>query len=117
MIIRTITPEAARERIPFRFFPTMAEMEARRLPTLADLEALLHGAGFTRMRSEVVERHKAVDFQAVLTELQARPSYQALTAEERTHGLAAMREAWQCSAGQVVDPRPTLFMVGRKRGR
>jgi hypothetical protein len=43
-------------------------MEARRLPTRADLEALLGGAGFTRMRSEVVERHKAVDFQAVLTE-------------------------------------------------
>jgi ubiquinone/menaquinone biosynthesis C-methylase UbiE len=117
VIIRTITPEAMRERIPFRFFPTMAEMEVRRLPTLVDLEALLRGAGFTRMRSEVVERHKAVDFQAVHTELQARPSYQALTAEERTHGLVAMREAWQYSAGQVVDPRPTLFMVGRKRGR
>ena len=116
VIIRTITPEATRERIPFRFFPSMAEMEARRLPTRADLEALLGGAGFTRMRSEVVERHKAVDFQAVLTELQARPRYQGLTAEERTHGLAAMREVWQCSAGQVVDPRPTLFMVGRKRG-
>src|SRR4030095_454317 len=76
VIIRTITPEATRERIPFCFFPTMAEMESRRLPALADLEALLPGTGFTCMRSEVVERHKAVDFQAVLTELQARPTYQ-----------------------------------------
>jgi ubiquinone/menaquinone biosynthesis C-methylase UbiE len=113
LIIRTITPEAAQQRIPFRFFPRMAEIEAARLPTSADLEALLTGAGFALVATEVVERHKALDFETVCREAQARPSYRALTPEERTRGMTAMREAWQ-RHGEVVDPRPTLFMVGQK---
>lgn len=117
VIIRTITPEAVRQRMPFRFFPTVAELEATRMPTIAEIEALLMGAGFVMVRTEVVERQKAVDFQAVLTELHDRPSYRALTAEECTQGLAAMREEWQRQAGRVVDPRPTLFMVGQKQER
>jgi ubiquinone/menaquinone biosynthesis C-methylase UbiE len=116
VIIRTITPEAARTRIPFRFFPTVAEIEAVRMPTIADTEGLLSGAGFELVQAEVVQRDKALNFQAVLTEFQKRPSYQALTPEEFTRGMTAMREAWQRSDGRVVDPRPTLFMVGQKRG-
>ena len=96
---------------------TVAELEATRMPTIAEIEALLMGAGFVMVRTEVVERQKAVDFQAVLTELQDRPSYRALTAEECTQSLAAMREEWQRQAGRVVDPRPTLFMVGQKQER
>jgi ubiquinone/menaquinone biosynthesis C-methylase UbiE len=92
LIIRTITPEAAQQRMPSRFFPRMAEIEAARLPTIADLEALLTGAGFTLVETEVVERHKALDFQTVLREVQARPSYRALTAEECTRGMTAMQE-------------------------
>jgi hypothetical protein len=117
VIIRTITLEATRRRIPWRFFPTIAEQEATRMPTLTDLDAWLRDAGCALVQTELVERHKAVDFQAVHTELQARPSYQALTAEERTNGLAAMQGEWQRQQGRVVDPRPTLFMVGQKRGR
>ena len=117
VIIRTITPEAVRRRVPFRFFPTVAAMEATRMPTSAAIEALLGGAGFTLVQTEVVERHKALDFQAVLAEFQERPSARALTSEEFRQGLAAMREEWQRQAGRVVDPRPTLFMVGQKGGR
>jgi ubiquinone/menaquinone biosynthesis C-methylase UbiE len=110
VIIRTVTPEAARIRIPFRFFPTVAEIEAARMPTIADIEALLGGAGFATVQTEVVERHKALDFQAVLKEFQERPSYQALTSEELARGIAAMQEEWQRQKGQGVDPRPTLFI-------
>ena len=116
LIIRTITPEATRQRIPFRFFPRMAEMEAARMPTIADLEVLLTGAGFTIVETEAVERHKALDFQTMLREVQARPSYQALTAEECTRGVTAMQEEWHRHAGVVVDPRPTLCIVGQKQG-
>jgi SAM-dependent methyltransferase len=116
VIIRTITPEAVRRRVPFRFFPTVADIEARRMPTSAAIEALLGGAGLTLLQTEVVERHKALDFQAVLAEFQGRPSACALTPEEFSQGLAAMREEWQRQAGRVVDPRPTLFMVGQKGG-
>jgi ubiquinone/menaquinone biosynthesis C-methylase UbiE len=115
LIIRTITPEATRQRIPFRFFPTVAEIEAKRMPTRAEMGALLSGAGFTRIQTEVVERHRALEFQAVLADFQARPSSRALTAEEFTRGVAAMQEAWQRDEGRVVDPRPTLFMVGQKQ--
>ena len=95
VIIRTITPEAVRRRVPFRFFPTVADMEAMRMPTSSAIEALLGDAGFTMVQTEVVERHKALDFQAVLTEFQERPSARALTSEEFSQGLAAMREEWQ----------------------
>ncbi len=95
----------------------VAAMEATRMPTSAAIEALLGGAGFTLVQTEVVERHKALDFQAVLAEFQERPSARALTSEEFRQGLAAMREEWQRQAGRVVDPRPTLFMVGQKGGR
>jgi ubiquinone/menaquinone biosynthesis C-methylase UbiE len=114
LIIRTITPEATRQRIPFRFFPRMAEMEAARMPTTADLKALLTGAGFTLVATEVVERHKALDFETVRREVQARPSYRALTLEDRAGGMTAMQESWQRHEGPVVDPRPTLFMVAQK---
>jgi ubiquinone/menaquinone biosynthesis C-methylase UbiE len=116
LIIRTITPEAAQQRMPFRFFPRMAEIEAARMPPIADLEALFTGAGFTLVETEVVERHKALDFQTVLREVQARPSYQVLTAEECTRGMMAMQEEWRRHEGPVVDPRPTLFMVGQQQG-
>jgi ubiquinone/menaquinone biosynthesis C-methylase UbiE len=115
LIIRTITPEATQQRIPFRFFPRMAEIEAARLPTIADLEALLIGAGFRIVETEVVERHKSLDFQTVLGEVRARPSYRALTAAEGTRGMTALQEEWQRHEGPVVDPRPTLFMVGQKQ--
>jgi ubiquinone/menaquinone biosynthesis C-methylase UbiE len=106
LIIRTITPEAARQRIPFRFFPTIAEIEATRMPTVADIEASLSGAGFTIMQTEAVERRKALQFQTVLTEFQERPSYRVLRPEELAHGMAALQEEWQRCEGLVIDPRP-----------
>jgi ubiquinone/menaquinone biosynthesis C-methylase UbiE len=117
VIIRTITPEAARRRIPWRYFPTVAAREATRMPTIADLDAWLKGADFAVVQTEVVERQKALNFRAVRREVQERPSVRALTAEELTAGLAAMQEEWQRQQGQVVDARPTLFMVGQKRRR
>ena len=116
VIIRTITPEAVRRRVPFRFFPTVADIEATRRPTSSAIEALLGDACFTMVQTEVVERHQALDFQAVLAEFQERPSARALTSEEFSQGLEAMREEWQRQAGRVVEPRPTLFMVGQKEG-
>jgi ubiquinone/menaquinone biosynthesis C-methylase UbiE len=98
VIIRTITPEAAMQ-----------------MPTIADLEAWLRGAGLVRVHTEVVERHKALEFQAVLHEVQARPSTRALTATAFTRSVAAMQEEWVREQGRVVDPRPTLFIVGQKR--
>jgi hypothetical protein len=44
------------------------------MPTIADIEALLSGAGFTIMQTEAVECRKALQFQTVLTEFQERPS-------------------------------------------
>ena len=85
------------------------------MPTIAEMEALLSRAGFTSIQTEMVERHSVLDFQAVLAEFQARPSYRALTAEECTRGVAAMQEEWQRDEERVVDPRPTLFMVGQNQ--
>src|SRR5262249_27503022 len=116
VIIRTITPEAVRRRVPFRFFPTVADIEAARMPTISAIERLLGEAGFTILQTEVIDRHKALDFRAILAGFQARPRASGLTSEEFSQGLAGRREEWQRQAGGMVDTRPTLFMVGQKRG-
>jgi ubiquinone/menaquinone biosynthesis C-methylase UbiE len=116
VIIRTITPEATQQRMPWRFFPTIAEREAMRMPTIAAIDVWLRDAGCALVHTEVVERQKVLNFQAMLQEVQERPSTRALTTEDFTRGVAAMQEAWVREQGWVVDPRPTLFIVGQKRG-
>jgi hypothetical protein len=87
------------------------------MPTIADLDAWLRGAGFAVVQTEVVERQKALDVHAELQAFQERPSVLALAAEALTTCLAAMQEEWQRQQGQVVDPRLTRFIVGQKRRR
>jgi hypothetical protein len=85
------------------------------MPTIADIDRWLHDAGCVLGHTEVVERRKVLNFQAMLQEVQERSSTRALTAEAFTRGVAAMQEEWLREQGHVVDPRPTLFIVGQKQ--
>jgi demethylmenaquinone methyltransferase / 2-methoxy-6-polyprenyl-1,4-benzoquinol methylase len=113
LLVRTVLPEAAAERIPFRFFPTLARVQAEQMPSLGDVTAWMRAAGFDRIRVREVFRHKRLELQAVEAQLRKEVDhrYPFLTPEELEDGLRRMREAW----GGRPDPRPVHFVVGEKR--
>jgi ubiquinone/menaquinone biosynthesis C-methylase UbiE len=116
LLVRTVTPEAARERIPFRFFPQVAEIEAARLPDLSDIDRMFSAAGFDTIYTEVVERNKELDLTEVINSLKkrSRPSYKVLTEGVLEEGLVEIRKEWERQGNRLVDPRPTSFIVGEK---
>ena len=116
ILIRTVAPEAARERVPFRFFPRVAEAEAARMPVLADIRYMLSEAGFGNICTEVVERRREVDMAGIVGSLKnrSRPSYKMLTEDELAEGIANIEREWKQGGNQLIDPRPTTFITGAK---
>jgi SAM-dependent methyltransferase len=116
-LIRTVAPEAARERIPFRFFPQVAEVEAARMPALPDITRMFSAAGFGDIRTEIVERNREVDLLEVISSLRrrSRPSYKMLTEDVLQEGIAQMRKEWERWRSCLADPRPTAFIVSKKK--
>jgi SAM-dependent methyltransferase len=115
LVVRTLTPEDAATRIPFRFVPTLAAAKASEMPTIAELTQLLAQAGFDEVRSSSVVRRRRLR----LDEVEARfrvtsRRYPFLTPEEIDEGLARMRADWRRSGEAWVDPRRVHFLVARR---
>ena len=108
LVVRTVLPEDAAERVPFRFFPTLARMQAEQMPPLGELTAWMRAAGFDHIRRRRVLRNKRLELDAVEAELQRYPF---LREDELEDGLRRMRETWD---GRP-DPRPVTFVVAEKR--
>ena len=108
LVVRTILPEDAAERVPFRFFPTLARVQAEQMPSLDDLTAWLRAAGFGRIRSRRVLRNKRLALDTVEAQLHRYPFFGKAELED---GLRRMRETWD---GRP-DPRPVIFAVAEKR--
>jgi SAM-dependent methyltransferase len=113
LVVRTVLPDAAAARIPFRFFPTLAQVQAEQMPSLDDVTVWMRTAGFDVIRVGDVLRNKPLEVEAVETQLrrEVRHRYPFLAAAELEDGLRRMREAWD---GRP-DPRPVHFVVGEKR--
>jgi SAM-dependent methyltransferase len=108
LVVRTVLPGDAAERVPFRFFPTLARVQAEQMPSLEDLTAWIRAAGFERIQSRRVLRNKRLELDTV--EAQVR-RYPFLEKNELEDGLRRMRESWD---GRP-DPRPVHFVVAEKR--
>ena len=108
LVVRTVFPEDAAERVPFRFFPTLARVQAEQMPALDDLTQWIRAAGFDRIRSRRVLRNKRLELDAVEAQLQRYPF---LGKAELEAGLRRMHETWD---GRP-DPRPVHFVVAEKR--
>jgi demethylmenaquinone methyltransferase / 2-methoxy-6-polyprenyl-1,4-benzoquinol methylase len=108
LVVRTILPEDAAERVPFRFFPTLARVQAEQMPSLEELTGWMRAAGFDGIRSRRVLRNKRLELDAVEAQLQRYPFLQK---DELEDGLRRMREIWD---GRP-DPRPVIFVVAEKR--
>jgi SAM-dependent methyltransferase len=113
LVVRTVLPDAAAVRVPFRFFPTLARVQAEQMPSLEDTTAWMRAAGFGHVRVRVVFRNKQLELEAVEAQLrrEVEHRYRFLAQEELEDGLRRMRSAWD---GRP-DPRPVHFVVGEKR--
>jgi hypothetical protein len=110
--VRTVLPDAAAARIPFRFFPTLARVQAEQMPAFDDVTTWLRAAGFGRIRIREVLRNKRLELEAVEAQLRREVvhRYPFLPAKELEDGLRRMRETWD---GRP-DPRPVHFVVAEK---
>ena len=113
LVVRTVLPEAASARIPFRFFPTLARVQAEQMPPLEDVTAWMRAAGFGHIRVREVFRNKWLELGSVEAQLrrEVEHRYPFLPADELEDGLRRMRETWD---GRP-DPRPVHFVVAEKR--
>jgi ubiquinone/menaquinone biosynthesis C-methylase UbiE len=112
LVVRTVLPDAAAARIPFRFFPTLARVQSEQMPALDDVTTWLRAAGFGRIRIREVLRNKRLELEAVEAQLRREVvhRYPFLPAKELEDGLRRMRETWD---GRP-DPRPVHFVVAEK---
>jgi SAM-dependent methyltransferase len=112
LVVRTVLPADAAERIPFRFFPTLARVQAEQMPSFEDLTTWIRAAGFDDVRSRTVLRNKRLELDAVEEHLRSEAAhrYPFLAADELEDGLRRMRTTWDGSP----DPRPVTFLVARK---
>jgi ubiquinone/menaquinone biosynthesis C-methylase UbiE len=116
VLVRTIAPEDVHSRVPERYLPRMAAVDAARLPDIDLLRVLLEAAGFVVESVDRVLRNKVLILeeqeQELLTEASSR--YEFLTEDELSRAVRRMREDAAASEGDWVDPRPTMFVVASK---
>jgi SAM-dependent methyltransferase len=112
LVVRTVLPDAAAARIPFRFFPTLARVQAEQMPALDDVTTWMRTAGFGQVRVHEALRNKRLELDAVEAQLRKEVAhrYPFLAAAELEDGLRRMRETWD---GRP-DPRPVHFVVAEK---
>ena len=112
VVIRTIAPEDAAERVPARFFPSMAAADVARMPPIDEIEALLARAGLVVTSTFRSLRNATLDFdreaEAARTEIASR--YPFIGRGELESGLRSMASA-AAEATTWIDPRPTYFIV------
>jgi SAM-dependent methyltransferase len=112
LVVRTVLPADAAARIPFRFFPTLAQLQAEQMPTLRDVTGWAEAAGFAKIRTRRVLRNKELrltDVEAWLRR-EVRIRYAFLASDELEAGLRRMRESWSGDP----DPRPNHIVVAEK---
>src|SRR5262245_16697805 len=103
ILVRTVAPEVTLQAwVPFRFFPTVAQVEAARLPAIDTILTLCRQAGFHALYTHTVCRNTRVDLHKVTEELRQRkrPSYRLLTDGELEHGCRLIEKEWRAKGGQ-----------------
>jgi ubiquinone/menaquinone biosynthesis C-methylase UbiE len=117
VLVRTVAPEVTFQAwVPFRFFPTVAHVEAARLPPIDVILTMCRQAGFHALHTHTVCRNAHVDLHKVTEALRQRkrPSYRLLTDAELENGLRLIEQEWRVKGGQWIDPKPHVFIIGVK---
>jgi SAM-dependent methyltransferase len=116
VLVRTIAPDDARDRVPERYIPSMAAADAARLPALETITEWLRRAGFADITISRHLRNKVLDLDDEETALQAEVQgrYPFVPADELEDGVRRMREDAERARGTWIDPRPTYIIVSAK---
>ena len=116
VLVRTIAPEDAAERVPARYVTALAKADAARMLRIETVVAWLEQAGFAAVEAERQLRNKVLTLAdeeiALRTEVRAR--YEFVTRHELDEGLERMRAEASATRGDWIDPRPTFIVVARK---
>jgi hypothetical protein len=116
VVVRAVAPEHVAERVPERFFPSMAAVDDDRMPPLDEIESWLRDAGFVVTERRRVLRNKKLDLadeeRKLLVEVRGRYSF--ISEQEREAGLRLMRAEAKANGGNWIDPRPTHFIAASK---
>ena len=115
VVVRTVAPEDAGERVPERYLPSMAAADAARLPAIAAVEEWLACVGFEPAEARRVVRNKRLNLvdeeRELLTEVRFR--YPFVEADELDECLRRMRADAELQE-EWIDPRPTYFLTASK---
>jgi ubiquinone/menaquinone biosynthesis C-methylase UbiE len=114
VLVRTITPEDAVERVPARYIAAIAEADAARLPSLDTIFEWLEQAGFVALRAERHRRNKQLTLADQERELRTEVAhrYTFIRDEQLEAALARMRA--DAARGAWIDPRPAQIIVAAK---
>jgi ubiquinone/menaquinone biosynthesis C-methylase UbiE len=115
VVVRTLTPEDAVERVPARFVPAMAAADAARLPSLRSVTGWLESAGFTGVEAVRHLRNALLDAAEEEQGLRIEVArYDAVGDAELERGVARLREAAAAAGPDWIDPRPTYVISARR---
>jgi ubiquinone/menaquinone biosynthesis C-methylase UbiE len=113
LVIDNIDPDGLEELWYTRFFPSLVELERRRLPTAVDLERELRAAGFERVSVHRRSIERLFDRATALEKLRGRhtSSFDLLPEEEIEAGLV---RAEQELADEIRYPLRSLVAVAER---
>jgi ubiquinone/menaquinone biosynthesis C-methylase UbiE len=119
LTIRTVTPQAAKRWIPHRFFPSIAQAQADRMPSTSELTDLLAHVSFSELATETVVRRKQLQLdrieQAIRRDVPDR--FPFVDDAELSRGMRLLRAHWAVRRGDWTDERAFTFIVAVKPSR
>jgi SAM-dependent methyltransferase len=116
LLVRTVTPEAAGQWIPHRFFPSIARAQAERMPSMSDLTDRMTRAGFTNIETETVVHAKRLQPEEIERNLRrdVDDRYPFVDDDELDRGLQRMRALWATRRDDWIDERRLSFLIAAK---
>jgi SAM-dependent methyltransferase len=117
LLIRTVTPDAAKRWIPDRFFPSIAHAQAARMPSIAELTDGITRAGFSEIGTDTIVRTKQLQPEQLEPSLRrdVADRYPFLDDDELARGLKRMREHWATRRGDCVDEKTFSILTAVNR--
>lgn len=117
VLVRSISPEDAPNRVPERYIPSMAAADAARMPSIATLAEWLTDAGFEAINVECHVRNKMLNLDDEIASLRAEVAgrYSFVTEAELDEGVRRMRAEAARLGSPWIDLRPTYVISAVKR--
>ncbi len=117
LLIRTVTPESAKRWIPHRFFPSIAQAQGARMPSIAELTDGITRAGFSEIGTDTIVRTKQLQPEQVERGLRrdVADRYPFLDDDELARGVKRMREQWATRRDDCVDERTFSILTAVNR--